>query len=136
MNRKNRAAAAATARKWGELCIATPQVVAHRTARMALNGPVYSRLDQAEFLGMVQEKQLAFTQSWMAMWTEGTRVQQQWWLHWLGAAAQPWGSVWGGALGANERLLAGLQRTAAKGLAPVHRKAVANSRRLARTRLR
>jgi hypothetical protein len=132
-NRRNRS----TAAKLGELGMAVPQVVAHRVARMALAGPAPSARDRAEFTRMVQEKQLAFAQSWLAMAQEGMRVQQSLLASWVAsfsplALASPL---------AHQRQRAaqvrhGLARVASAGLGPVHRKAVANARRLARTRLR
>ncbi|MBN9462464.1 MAG: hypothetical protein J0H00_14740 [Burkholderiales bacterium] len=120
-----------TARKLGELGLAAPQVAAHRLSRMALNGPVYSVRDQREFIGMIQEKQVAFVQSWMAMFWEGVKVQQGPWRAWATAFSW-WTSPRRRAPLSPDTLL----RIANKGLAPVHRRAVANSRRLARTRPR
>ena len=50
-----------------ELAISVPQVVAHRMARMALAGSPLSARDRREFTGMVNEKLVAFWQSWFAM---------------------------------------------------------------------
>ena len=122
------------ARKLAELSVAAPQVIAHRMTRMALNGPIYPRRDQVEFTRMVQEKQVAFMQSWAAMFTESMKLQQQYWQFWLRASTQAWGP--GLARRASRRQAVALQRIADKGLAPVHAKAKANARRLARTRLR
>ncbi|WP_372016410.1 polyhydroxyalkanoate granule-associated phasin [Pseudoxanthomonas sp. 10H] len=105
-----------------ELGIAAPQVVAHRLARMAAAGPRLSARDRREFTGMVVEKQAAFAQAWMAMWVEGWRVQQQWWVSWLGGMpAAAWQA---------DRLHAAWEQVAARGIAPVRRRAVANARRL------
>lgn len=121
-----------------ELAIAVPQVIGHRVARMALAGPVLSARDHKEFSGMVAEKQVAFMQSWMAMWAHAMQAQQR-------LALSLWQVCWptpGGAHPGQTLLQAGeaWQRASLgvidKGLAPVHRKATANARRLARTRLR
>ena len=64
-----------TSRQLAELSVAAPQVIAHRMTRMALNGPIYPRRDQVEFTRMVQEKQVAFMQSWAAMFTESMKLQ-------------------------------------------------------------
>ncbi len=77
---------------------------------------------------MVAEKQLAFTQSWMAMFAESARQQQRVFLSWLGGAPSL------AKQAAQSR--SALNRVANAGLAPVHRKAVANSKRLARTKPR
>lgn len=124
--RKKRSHSPAT--KLVQLGTAVPQVVAHRVARMALAGPVLSARDRKEFTGMVAEKQLAFAQSWMAMWTEAARVQQQFMLSLLSGRAATINPV--------AQMTDAFHAVADKGLAPVHRKAVSNSKRLARTRLR
>ncbi len=108
-------------RKSAELAIAAPQVVAHRLARMAMAGPQPSARDRREFQAMGQEKLLAFWQSWFAMGWAVTRAWQEGWLALLRGAQVP---AWDGA------------HVLAQGLAPVHRKARANARRLARVSLR
>jgi hypothetical protein len=113
--------------KLAELGVAAPLVVAHRLARMAAAGPKLSTRDRREFTGMVAEKQAAFTQAYLNLCTSTLSAQQQ-----LAAPeflrASP------------SQKAAKLQDAAAKiasaGLSPVHRKAVANAKRLARTKLR
>ena len=83
--------------------------------------------DRKEFTGMVTEKSTAFAQAWMAMFAQGVRAQQQFALS-LMTAATP------GQHAARAKSAAA--RIAGAGLAPVHRKAVANAKRLARTKLR
>lgn len=121
------AKSAALARRSAELALAVPQVVAHRLTRMALAGPVPSARDQREFTQMVSEKGVAFQQSWQAMALAGWQAQQSlaaaWWRACTGLAVRP-------ALPVLAAEVLG------KGLAPVHRKAVANARRLSRTKLR
>jgi hypothetical protein len=111
----------ALARQATELAIAVPQVVAHRLTRMALAGPVPNARDRREFHGMAQEKVHAFWQSWFAMGWAMVQATQQAWLAGLQGARVP---------------LLDTQAILSKGMAPVHRKATANARRLARTRLR
>lgn len=109
------------ARQSAELAVAVPQVVAHRVARMALAGPRPNARDRREFQGMWQEKVHAFWQSWFAMgW----------------AMAQAWQQAWVAGLQGARVPLIDAQSLLAHGMAPVHRKATANARRLARTRLR
>ena len=113
------------AAKAAELAIAVPQVVAHRMTRMALVGPRPSARDQREFRRMGQEKVHAFWQSWFAM---GWAVMSSWqraWLAMLQGARVPLAAA-----------LPTLDVLAARGLAPIHRRATANARRLARTPLR
>jgi hypothetical protein len=110
-----------------ELGLAAPQVVAHRLTRMALAGHTPSPRDRQEFTGMVVEKQVAFAQAWMAMFAEGLRLQQELALSWMRGAS---------AAQQSARAKKGMARIAGAGLAPVHRKATSNAKRLARTRLR
>ncbi|HEX2546043.1 MAG TPA: polyhydroxyalkanoate granule-associated phasin [Ramlibacter sp.] len=105
------------ARQATELAVAVPQVVAHRLTRMALAGPVLSARDRREFHGMAQEKVHAFWQSWFAMGWAMTQAVQQAWIAALQGARVP---------------LLDTQRILSQGMAPVHRKATANARRLAR----
>ena len=119
--------ATATAVKLGELAFAAPQVIAHRLTRMAFAGPALSARDRKEFAGMVLEKQAAAAQAWMGMFAEGIRFQQQFALSlWTFATPRQHAAR---AKGATSRI-------AGAGLAPFHRKAVANAKRLARTKLR
>jgi hypothetical protein len=109
------------ARQATELSIAVPQVVAHRLTRLALAGPVPNARDRREFTTMAQEKVHAFWQSWFAMGWAVVEATQKSWLAMLTGARVP---------------LLDTQAILARGLAPVHRKAAANARRLARTALR
>ena len=118
---------AATAVKLTELGLAAPQVIAHRLTRMAFAGPTISARDRKEFTGMVVEKHAAVAQAWTAMFAEGVRLQQQLAL-----------SLFTGATPRQHAALANnaASRIVSTGLAPFHRKAVANAKRLARTKLR
>lgn len=109
------------ARQASELAIAVPQVVAHRLTRLALAGPVPNARDRREFHGMAQEKVHAFWQSWFAMGWAMVEATQKAWMAMLQGARVP---------------LLDTQAIVERGLAPVHRKARANAKRLARTRLR
>lgn len=108
-------------RQASELAFAVPQVVAHRMTRMALAGPMPSERDRREFHAMGQEKVHAFFQSWLAMGWAMMEATQQAWLAMLRGARVP-------LIDANQIL--------SKGLGPLHQKATANARRLARTSLR
>ena len=127
MQSKRRRRASSTAVKLAELGFAAPQVIAHRVTRMALAGPTLSARDRKEFTGMVMEKQAALAQAWVGMFAEGVRLQQQFAM-----------SLWTGAKPSQHaaRAKSAVSRMAISGLAPFHRKAVANARRLARTKLR
>jgi hypothetical protein len=123
--------------KSAELAVAVPQVMAHRLTRMAIAGPKPSKRDQKEFQRMVAEKKSAFTESWVAMATQTVLAQQA-------LAMSLVRSFWAPTLRRKPSSAASVARqvqSAAlgvldKGLAPVHRKAVANAKRLARTKLR
>ncbi len=110
-----------------ELGVAVPQVMAHRVARMALTGPLPNERDRREFMGMVAEKPLAFAQSWMAMLAQGAQVQQQMIRSLAGGMASP---------RTVRQASDAASRLANAGLAPLHRKAVSNARRLARIKAR
>lgn len=119
-----------------ELAIAVPQVVAHRTTRMALSGRTPSARDRKEFELMVAEKNAAFIESWNAMAVQAMLANQA-------LAASFLKSFFATARGKKPsaaRSAAQFQRAAlgvlGKGIAPVHRKATANAKRLARIKFR
>ena len=122
--------------KAAELAVAVPQVIAHRVARMAIAGPTLSERDRKEFDLMVAEKKTAFTEAWQAMAAHTVRANQTFAASFFRSIWSPTG--WGKA--PVENIAAQLHGAALgildKGMAPVHRKAVANAKRLARTRLR
>ena len=132
--RRNRKALT-LARKSAELGLAVPVVVAHRVARMARAGSPPNARDRREFTRMGTEKLMAFNESWMAMWAQSMRIQQEisvamwrsWWSVWThprSSRALPWVDAPWAAL-----------RMMAEGTAPIHRRATANARRLGRVRL-
>jgi hypothetical protein len=125
--RRPRNATTVLSQQWFETAIAAPQVVAHRVSRMVAPQPSRMRQDQQEFTRMWTEKQAAFTQSWLAMWSHGARLGQQ-------AMLSPWQGWWRAPSAAAAATAA--IAIAQKGLAPVHRKAVANARRLATAKRR
>jgi len=109
------------ARQATELAVAVPQVVAHRLTRMAIAGPVPNARDRREFYNMGQEKVHAMWQSWFAMGWAMVEAMQQAWIAALQGARVP---------------LLDVHHVMARGMEPVHRKATANARRLARVPLR
>lgn len=118
-----------TGQKLAELSVAAPQVVAHRVTRMALASPTkLSKRDQKEFSGMVKEKQVAFAQSWWTLCVEMGKAQQAFALSFLRGPAAVSGQL--------KRMPGTLERISSKTVAPIHSKAVSNSKRLARTKLR
>jgi hypothetical protein len=142
--------------KAAELAIAAPQVVAIRTARMLAAGANPSVADRAEFSRMGTEKVQAFGESMYAMGTQIARsnlefarsAAWQWWRLWT----TPW---WVTAYRPLSQTMASLPRIAGllpgpsqsqhqramtklveASLAPVHKRATANARRLGRTKKR
>lgn len=103
---------------------------------MALSGPVVSTRDRREFELMLSEKNAAFGESWNAMATQAAIANQA-----LAASfLKSFLAVAGGKSRFGPASAAQLHKAAlgvlGKGLAPVHRKAVANAKRLGRTKLR
>ena len=101
-----------------------PEVVALRSARMLAAGLNPSAADRRELRRMSTEKTLAFWESMNAMGWQVLRANQdyalfamrQWWSPWL----SPW------------QMASAASKVLEKGLAPVHRRAAANARRLRR----
>ena len=102
------------------LALAVPEVVAQRVMRMWLAGTPLSPRDRDEFHRMYAEKFVAFYESWNAMALEMFRVS-------LTLGLFP---VW--TLTARNRRAAA--RVLSAGLAPIHRRAAANAKRLRRAR--
>lgn len=117
-----------------ELGLALPQVLAHRMTRLALAGLAPSLRDRREFYLMGTEKVAAFYESWNAMLAEMLQAN-------LKLALSPvfwWWSPWTDTRRLPRLGLARSKRTAlailSSGIAPVHRRAVANAKRLGRKR--
>jgi hypothetical protein len=97
---------------------------------MAMAGALPTERDRAEMQRMVSEKTAAFSASWIAMASSALLAQQRlaglWFAAWSTPFSRPgaarFASAWQGAM------LDMLSR----GVAPVQRTAVANSKRLAR----
>jgi hypothetical protein len=136
MPTRRRLGSRSLATKAAELAFAVPQVVAHRVTRMALSSPKLSPRDRKEFERMVAEKNVAFAESWKAMAAQAALSNQA-----LAASffrsfiAVSRGKKPSAAATAHQIHQAALG-VLGKGLAPVHRKAVANAKRLSRTKLR
>ena len=124
------------ATKAAELAVAVPQVMAHRLTRMSIAGPKISARDRKEFDLMMNEKKTAFAEAWQAMAAQSLRANQT-------LATSFFRSVWSLSPRSKPtaaKVLRQMQTAAlgvfGKGLAPIHKKAVANAKRLAKTRLR
>ena len=116
--------------------MAVPQVVAHRVTRMALAGPTLSDRDRKEFQMMVHEKHAAFAQAWGAMAMHAFRANQALTASVLRSFFTPFSPKKPSAASAVAQVQRAALGVLGKGLGPVHRKAVANARRLAKTKLR
>ena len=117
--------------KSAELALAVPQVMGHRLLRMASSGKPTKR-DRREFDRMITEKAEAIGEAWGRMALKAFQANQNMALSLMKGWMRGSPSVVQHAVT--------LQRTAtdvlAAGLAPVHRRAVANTRRLARIKVR
>lgn len=117
-----------------ELGLAAPQVIAHRMARMASAGASPSSRDRKEFYRMGTEKMAALNEAWSAMALEAFRANQQFALSFARSLWFPWLAPKPSATSAARRITAAQLNILAKGMAPVRRRAVANAKRLGRSR--
>jgi hypothetical protein len=106
-----------------ELSLAVPQVVAHRLAAIAIAGHNPSASHRREMHLMGTEKIAAFYESWAAMSWEMGRACLEMWTWWIPEQG-----------GAAHRAHRTAHAILSSGLAPIHRRAMANARRLGRTR--
>jgi len=106
-----------------ELALATPLVMGHRLTRLALGSASPTLRDRKEFHLMGAEKIAAYYESWNAMWVALFRAN-------TGLVLSPFAffQFWSSS---SHRRRAGLGILGA-GLAPIHRRATANARRLRR----
>jgi len=130
MTRRNRRSSNRAFREMSETAVAAPLVVAHRLTRMMTAGATPSASDRREFQRMGEEKIAAFGESWNAMAWEMLRSNQNLAL----ALMTPWWGVKFGDWSMYLRPLEAWQNSSitvvGKGITPVHRQAVANSKRL------
>ncbi|HVE50284.1 MAG TPA: polyhydroxyalkanoate granule-associated phasin [Casimicrobiaceae bacterium] len=123
------------AQRYAELSLAAPIVFATRTARMLAAGHNPTSTDQREMLRMGIEKVDAFGAAWLAMTTRIAEAQVEWW---LGSMRSLWsGAAWFESPLARQRTDVRRAQRAwldvlDRGLAPIHRTATANARRLRR----
>lgn len=113
-----------------ELAFAAPQVIAARLWQMAAAGPNISKRDQKEMFVMVNEKVAGFSEAWHTLWLESLRLQNKMFFDALAmnpatpdstvAMMESWSNAAFGALPATV-------------LAPIHKRATANAKRLKRS---
>ena len=113
-----------------ELAIAAPQVMGLRMLQISLAGLPPSQRDSQEFYRMWTEKVAAFGESWNAMAMEMFFYQQSLWLAYASYWINPWSRS---AQTSFSRAHTAGQKLLSKGLAPIHRRAVSNARRLSRS---
>lgn len=133
---KRRNASKSAATQSVELAFAVPQVVAHRMTRMALAGSSPSKADRQEFNEMVSEKQSAFSQAWIAMATETLRTNQSIATSLFGGLLFPRSGTRSSMASITKTMQNASKSIFSKGLAPIHRTAVANSKRLGKAKAR
>jgi hypothetical protein len=134
---------AALAFTGGELAVASATVIAERVGMMAVVGRDPIGADYAEFDRMISEKIVAFTASGAALsdeWWRSQRTLGRFFLELGGAmmsARPPNGAeVFARASRHNAAAAESAVRAAGSALAPLHRSARANARRLTRKRSR
>jgi hypothetical protein len=127
------------AAKSAELALATPQVMAHRLTRMAFAGASPNRRDRDEFSLMKEEKVAAFNESWQAMMAQTVQTQQQICLSMIQTVVHPAWFAWTGVKMPTRSLTQEISSAASdilsKGIDPVHKRAVANAKRLGREKI-
>jgi hypothetical protein len=141
MNRKTLEKQARLVTKSMETLEAAPKVIAARTAQMGFAGMTPSTQNQHEFMRMGSEKARAFYESWNAMAAQLFRSQQAY----MQSVAQEWWRnsmrfswpthYWQGdfskqVAASQQKMLDTSLSVMEKGLDPVHRRAVANAKRL------
>ena len=126
-----------------ELSFAAPAVIALRSARMIAAGTTPTAADRREMSRMVSEKVGAFSESWAAMAARQQRAQIDAWMQFMRVCWTSWfagpmafASLVGAPRAAQRRMRRAQTAVLASGLAPLHRVATANLRRLSRTRTR
>ena len=117
-----------------ELGIAVPQVIAHRVARMASCGAFPSARDQEEFQRMGVEKIVAANEAWTAMAHQAFRENQRFAIELMQSVWFPWMRPAPTAKSLSTRWNRAAMDILGKGMAPVHRRAVANEKRLGRAK--
>jgi hypothetical protein len=117
-----------------ELGVAAPQVIAHRLARMAIAGASPSARDRKEFHLMGTEKITALNEAWNAMAVQAFRENQKLALSYMQSLWFPWLRPKRSAKSASRHLNKAALGILGKGMTPVRRRAVANAKRLGRTK--
>jgi hypothetical protein len=133
MNKKARRSALRIGLQTTELMLSAPLVITHRLGRMRAAGAGISARDQREFQRMGAEKVAAFGESWnqmaLQMLQANQQITQAWMAAWWLPARRPFARIAAQMQDSALRVIGG-------GLAPVHRRATANAKRLGRAKTR
>lgn len=116
--------------KSAELALTVPHVIAHRIARMAAAGPVPTMSDRVEFIRMHVEKTAACFESWNAMTLQAWRANHAFNAAIIRALFLTGAGRHASVVEAASRLTRHSAAIVHKGLDPVHRRVIANARRL------
>lgn len=116
----------------GQLAFAIPQVVTARLTKMALAGTAPSLKDQQELYLMGAEKVWAFYESWWAMSLEMAQKNQR-----LMEAlfVNPWKALNPVKLMTPAKVQKNVLDVMNKGMEPVRKRAVANAKRLSKSKI-
>lgn len=122
-----------------EISLAAPQVIAHRSSRLANAGSSPSASDRKEFIRMGQEKAEAIGESVLAMgfrlWQAQQTMATVWVRQWVEQTSGWWALPWQTPRWPSHRQIDRTTSSLARlGMAPVHRRVTANAKRLARVR--
>jgi hypothetical protein len=117
-----------------ELGVAAPQVIALRAARMASAGASPRARDRKEFHRMGAEKIAALNETWTAMAAQAFLENQKFALSFIQSLWFPWARPDATVKSASRQLTDAWLGVLGKGMAPVRRRAVANAKRLGRTK--
>jgi len=139
MNKASRRKALRIGMQTTEMMFAVPQVVSHRLGRVKTSSAGTRARDQREFQLMGAEKFAAFGESWTKMTIQMLKANQQITRAWASAWSTPFRMPTRAAARRSlVRSVAQLQGSAlsivSSGLAPVHRRATANAKRLSRVK--
>ena len=116
--------------KTAELALAVPHVIAHRTSRMAAAGLVPTTSDRVEFMRMHAEKTAACFESWNAMTLHAWRANYAFNASIIQALFMTGAGRRASVVAATLQLTRHSAGIVHKGLDPVHRRVIANARRL------
>jgi len=121
-----------------EISLAAPQVIAHRSGRLAQAGSSPNARDRKEFIRMGQEKAEAIGESMLAMslrlWQAQQTMVTAWTRQWVEQSSRLWALPWQAPWPSHRQIDRAASSLMRLGMAPVHRRVTANAKRLGRAR--